>query len=80
MLVLSRKTDEAIVIGDNIEVTVLSIRGNRVRLGIKAPNSVTVHRMEVHQHQQEFDSIDLPADSDWDAARDISGNDLTLTC
>jgi len=47
MLVLSRQRDETIVIGDNIEVTIVDIRGDKVRLGITAPKDVTVHRREV---------------------------------
>lgn len=47
MLILSRKVDEALRIGDDITVTVLSVKGNQVRLGIKAPKDVTVHREEV---------------------------------
>ena len=58
MLVLSRKKEEAIVIGANIQVTVLEIKGNRVRLGIKAPDDVAVDRAEVHQRIQEFCSVD----------------------
>jgi carbon storage regulator len=49
MLVLSRKTNEAIVIGGNIEVVVVAIRGNFVKLGIQAPPSVPVHRAEVQR-------------------------------
>lgn len=48
MLVLGRKTDERIIIGDNITVTVVEIRGGKVRLGITAPADVTVHREEVY--------------------------------
>ncbi len=47
MLVLSRKPDEQIVIGDGIVVTVVEIRGDKVRLGIEAPREVSVHRQEV---------------------------------
>lgn len=47
MLVLSRKRDESIVINDNITVTVVDIRGNKVRLGIEAPKEIPVHRREV---------------------------------
>lgn len=47
MLVLSRKKNESIVIGENVEVTVLEVRGDKVRLGVKAPRDVTVHRNEV---------------------------------
>ncbi len=48
MLVLTRKKNEVIVIGDNITITVVEIRGDKVRIGIDAPKEVTVHRMEVH--------------------------------
>ena len=48
MLVLSRHRDESIVIGDNIVITVTEIRGDKVRLGIDAPQSVPVHRREVY--------------------------------
>jgi carbon storage regulator len=58
MLVLTRKMREAIIIGDNIEVAVQEISGNRVRLGIKAPDAVVVHRAEVHQRMREFRSLD----------------------
>ena len=49
MLVLSRKQDQRIVIGDNIVVTVVEIRGDRVRLGIEAPTEVPVHRREIYE-------------------------------
>ena len=48
MLVLSRQRDETIMIGDEIELTVIDIRGDKVRLGIKAPSRVAVHRKEVY--------------------------------
>ncbi len=48
MLVLSRQRDETIMIGDNIEVTVVDIRGDKVRLGINAPREISVHRKEVY--------------------------------
>lgn len=49
MLVLSRQRDESIIIGDNIVVTVVDIRGDKVRLGIEAPPEVSVHRREVYE-------------------------------
>ena len=49
MLVLSRKQDEVITIGDNIRIMVVSIQGDKVRLGIEAPKHVSVHREEVYQ-------------------------------
>jgi carbon storage regulator len=49
MLVLSRKKNESIIINDNIVVTVVEVRGDKVRLGIEAPREVTVHRREVYE-------------------------------
>ena len=49
MLVLSRKKDEVIVIGDDIKIAVVDICGNKVRLGITAPRTVSVHRKEVYE-------------------------------
>lgn len=49
MLVLSRQRDETIMIGDEIEITVVDIRGDKVRLGINAPREVQVHRKEVYE-------------------------------
>lgn len=49
MLVLSRQRDESIIIGDNIVITVVDIRGDKVRLGIDAPKEVPVHRREVYE-------------------------------
>jgi len=49
MLVLSRKKNESIIINDHIVVTVVEIRGDKVRLGIEAPKDVSVHRREVYE-------------------------------
>jgi carbon storage regulator len=49
MLILARKRNEQIVIGDDIVLTVVAIRGGNVRLGIEAPSNVTVHRKEVYE-------------------------------
>jgi carbon storage regulator len=48
MLVLSRRLDETLIIGDDIKITVLGISGNQIRLGIAAPREVSVHREEVY--------------------------------
>jgi carbon storage regulator len=49
MLVLSRQKDESIMIGDNIKITIVDVRGDKVRLGITAPKEVPVHRIEVYE-------------------------------
>jgi carbon storage regulator len=48
MLVLSRQRDESIMIGDNVQITIVDIRGDKVRLGIMAPAEIPVHRKEVY--------------------------------
>lgn len=59
MLVLSRQRDESIIIGDDIIVTVVDIRGDKVRLGIQAPTEIPVHRQEVYEAiQRENSSAD----------------------
>ena len=66
MLVLSRKKNESIVINNNITVTVVEIRGDKVRLGIQAPKEIPVHRREI------YDAIHAHED-----ASDISEEDVT---
>ncbi|OCA89024.1 carbon storage regulator CsrA [Pseudobacillus wudalianchiensis] len=53
MLVLTRKTGEAIQIGDDIEITVVSVKGDQIKLGINAPKNVDIHRKEVYLAIQE---------------------------
>lgn len=52
MLVLTRKVHQSIIIGDDIEVVVLEVRGEQVRLGINAPKNVAVHRQEIYEQIQ----------------------------
>ena len=49
MLVLSRQKDESIIIGDDVEITIVDVRGDKVRLGISAPRSISVHRKEIYE-------------------------------
>ena len=62
MLVLSRQRDESIIIADNIKITIVDIRGDKVRLGIDAPKEIPVHRQEV------FDAIQRENEKQSEAA------------
>ena len=53
MLILTRKVGESVLIGDDIFITVLSVRGNQVKLGVQAPKEVSVHREEIYQRIQQ---------------------------
>ena len=69
MLVLSRHRDESIIIGDDIVITVVDIRGDKVRLGINAPVEIPVHRQEVYEAIQRENR--QAAQVDPAAARDV---------
>ena len=62
MLILTRRTGEALMIGDNVSITVLGVKGNQVRLGIDAPKDVSVHREEIFKKIQ--DGSERPEDFD----------------
>ncbi|MCK5924134.1 MAG: carbon storage regulator CsrA [Methylococcales bacterium] len=57
MLILSRRTDESIVIGDEVTITILSVKGKQVRIGITAPPDVSVHTEEIYQRIQSGDPV-----------------------
>ncbi|HEY0867428.1 MAG TPA: carbon storage regulator CsrA [Fimbriimonas sp.] len=60
MLVLTRKLHQSIIIGDEIEVVVLEVRGEQVRIGIRAPKNVSVHRKEIYDQILEEKSVPTP--------------------
>ncbi|MGB0459415.1 MAG: carbon storage regulator CsrA [Porticoccaceae bacterium] len=64
MLILTRRVGETLVIGDDVNVTVLGVRGNQVRLGVNAPKEVAVHREEIYQRIQKENDSDISSSDD----------------
>ncbi len=75
MLILTRRISESVIIGDEVKITVLGVKGNQVRLGIDAPKTVSVHREEIYQRiQQEKQGGDVTAQSHADESDEDNGN------
>jgi len=72
MLVLARRLNESIMIGDDIEIVVIDIKGDQVKLGIKAPKKVTVHRKEIYQEIKQENIAAISSDFDPSTLRDLS--------
>ena len=72
MLALSRKKDEAVIINDDIEITIIEIKGDQVKIGISAPKSVPIYRKEVYMQIQNANSLRL--------SRNKSGRDRVSVC
>jgi len=68
MLILTRRVGETVMIGENVTVTVLGVKGNQIRLGVDAPRDVAVHRQEIFEKIQGGGGV--PIDAHADAAED----------
>ena len=71
MLILTRRVGETLVIGDDVTVTVLGVRGNQVRLGVNAPKDIAVHREEIYQRIQNEKSGEISSESDENNVSDV---------
>ncbi|EJL46894.1 MULTISPECIES: carbon storage regulator CsrA [Brevibacillus] len=71
MLVLSRKKNESIIIGDQIEIKIIAIEGENVRIGIEAPRSVQVHRKEVYALIQQENQLASMQKPNWDVLKKL---------
>lgn len=66
MLILTRRVGETLMIGDEVTVTVLGVKGNQVRIGVNAPKDVSVHREEIYER--------IKREQDEDTSQEIAGN------
>ena len=66
MLILTRRIGESLIIGDNVTIAVLGVKGNQVRIGVNAPKEVSVHREEIYKRIQEEKSNKHYSDEDED--------------
>ena len=64
MLILTRRIGETLMVGDDVTITVLGVKGNQVRIGVNAPKDVAVHREEIYQRIQKEKSSDSSTDSE----------------
>lgn len=71
MLALSRKQNESIIIGNNIEITILEVKGDQVKLGINAPKSIPIYRKEIYIQIQEANKEAVTSDANMEAIKGL---------
>jgi len=76
MLILTRRVGETVMVGDEITVTVLGVKGNQVRIGVNAPRNVSVHREEIYQRIRSEQEEDGAEKDEADEARDPDDSDI----
>ncbi|HOT20297.1 MAG TPA: carbon storage regulator CsrA [Spirochaetota bacterium] len=72
MLVLARKINESIMIGDDVEIVIIDIKGDQVKLGIKAPKTISVHRKEIYDEIQKENIAAMKSQLKPETLKDIS--------